>query len=95
MPCDTLVPMPDDTDAALAHLRRIAAMRRKAADQERPAIVAALQAGHRQAEVARAIDRTREHVRLVWEAWKDAQRTEGIHDATAEPAGDSQDQTRP
>ena len=58
----------------LDHLRKVAKARDKAARDERAGILAALQAGARQADVARAIDRSREHVRLVWDRWSKGQR---------------------
>jgi hypothetical protein len=52
-------------EQARAALREIAAERKRLAEVEPAAIVAALEAGVRQADVARDIDRTREHVRRV------------------------------
>lgn len=52
-------------DEARENLRRIAAERDRLAEEEPAAIVAALKAGVRQADVVRDIGRTREHIRRV------------------------------
>ncbi len=54
-----------EPEAARKALRRIAAQRKRLADQEPAAIVAALKAGVRQMDVVDDIGRTREYVRRV------------------------------
>lgn len=54
-----------EPEEARKALRRIAAQRRRLADQEPAAIVAALKAGVRQMDVAEDIGRTREYIRRV------------------------------
>lgn len=51
--------------AARARLREIATARQTAEDGEAPAVIAALEAGVRQADIARDLDRGREHVRRI------------------------------
>jgi predicted transcriptional regulator len=46
-------------------LREIAAKRTWIANAEAPAVLAALQAGVRQADIARDLGRTREHIRRI------------------------------
>ncbi len=55
----------DAQEEARKKLRRLAAQRRRIADQEPAAIVEALKAGVRQMDVAEDIDRTREHIRRI------------------------------
>jgi hypothetical protein len=50
---------------ARTRLRKLAAERERLAADEPAAIVAALQAGVRQVDIARDLDRTREHVRRI------------------------------
>ncbi|HEV7651317.1 MAG TPA: hypothetical protein VGP26_24470 [Actinophytocola sp.] len=52
-------------DAHREQLRQLAAERERLAEAEPAAIAAALRAGVRQADVARDVGRTREHVRRV------------------------------
>lgn len=54
-----------ELEEARKALRRIAAQRRRLTDQEPAAIVAALNAGVRQMDVAEDIGRTREYIRRV------------------------------
>lgn len=67
-------------DEARAELRRIAADRDRIAHEEPAAIIAALEAGVRQTDVAKDIGRTREHIRRLAIAHRDA-----AHDASSEP----------
>lgn len=65
----TLLPVaaiPPAAEDAMERLRRMARARHNATKDERAVIVEALQKGARQADVARAIDRSREHVAQVW-----------------------------
>lgn len=54
-----------EQQAARARLRDIAAARRKAEQGEAPAVIDALKVGVRQADVARDLDRGREHIRRI------------------------------
>lgn len=54
-----------EQQAARARLRDIAAARRKAEEGEAPAVIDALNAGVRQADIARDLDRGREHIRRI------------------------------
>ena len=51
--------------AARARLREIAAARQKAEEGEAPAVIDALKAGVRQVDIARDLDRGREHIRRI------------------------------
>ena len=58
----------EETDkqiAARERLRTIAAARKKATADERAAVLDALEAGVRQADIARDLERSREHIRLI------------------------------
>lgn len=55
----------EQQDAARKRLRKLASDRRKAATAESAAIVTALRAGVRQVDIARDIERSREHVRQI------------------------------
>lgn len=55
----------EDQEEARKKLRRLAAQRRRLADQEPVAIVEALKVGVRQMDVAADIGRTREHIRRI------------------------------
>ncbi|MFD6073533.1 hypothetical protein [Amycolatopsis lurida] len=54
-----------EQQAARARLRDIAAARRKAEGGEAPAVIAALNVGVRQADIARDLERGREHIRRI------------------------------
>lgn len=69
MTCATL-PLVASGDSSLERLRRMQRGRENATKDERATIIAAGLDGYRQAEVARAIGRSREHVRKVWDAWE-------------------------
>lgn len=56
------IPTPDQ---ARARLRELAAERQRLADAEPAAILDALNAGVKQADIARDLERSREHVRRV------------------------------
>lgn len=68
----------DPQTRARRALRELAAQRRQAAEAEAEAIVAALRAGVRQVDIARDLDRSREHIRQV-------ARARGIGDPRARP----------
>jgi hypothetical protein len=60
---------PPRAEANLAQLRRMAVARYDATKDEHAVIIEALLNGARQSEVARAIGRSREHVRKVYDRW--------------------------
>lgn len=57
-------PTTDHTELRAA-LREIADVRRRLADDETAAVLAALRGGVRQADIARDLDRSREHIRKI------------------------------
>lgn len=64
----------DEQTTARRKLRKLATDRVKAVQREADAIVEALRAGVRQVDVARDIDRSREHVRKIARDAEDAGR---------------------
>lgn len=55
---------PEQADV-IRRLRRVAAARKRAAEQEGDLIREATELGVKQADIARALDRSREHIRIT------------------------------